>query len=229
MEKNNPEALLEIEREKLREQISNFNTGLASSAGLVENLTARSKKLNAEIADLTSKTKAVLQSGRRELAAQLALRLQAAQQEHSEVVSQLEECETQYKEMIKARDIAVKTAKEKIDELSRGINDLKVKKAAAEITEMANGLISTIGSSGDTLNRLSTIVEDERNKAAGRLRVAKDSADMTEISIQEEQQNTMGEIALAQFEAELGISSPLPVESKPAKVKQRRKMNPDLQ
>lgn len=211
VEKNNPEALLELEKENLRKQIANFNSGLALQAGLVEKLLAQSKKLDTEENDLKNKIKALLQSGKRDLAAQLAARLQTVDKEHDEIVVQLEESERQYKELTKARDVSVKAAKDKIEELTRGINDLKVKKAAAELTEMANGMVSSIGSSGDTLDRLSQQVEEERTKASGRLRVAKDSVDLAQINALESEQNTMAEIALAQFEAEMGLSKPAPI------------------
>ncbi len=36
LEKRNPEALLEVEKENLRKQIAQYNQGLASHAGLCE-------------------------------------------------------------------------------------------------------------------------------------------------------------------------------------------------
>ena len=48
IEKKNPEALLEVEKENLRKQISEFNQGLAAHAGLVERLMGQVKKLNRE-------------------------------------------------------------------------------------------------------------------------------------------------------------------------------------
>ena len=41
LEKRNPKALLEVEKENLRKQTSKFNQGLASHAGLVEQLISR--------------------------------------------------------------------------------------------------------------------------------------------------------------------------------------------
>jgi len=55
MEKNNPEVLLELEKENLRKTIANFNDGLATHAGLVEKLSAQSKKLDIEENDLRKK------------------------------------------------------------------------------------------------------------------------------------------------------------------------------
>lgn len=210
LEKNNPEALIELEKENLRKQIANFNDGLATHAGLVEKLSSDVKRLDAEEKDLTAKVKSLIQAGKRDLAAQLAVRLQAVDKEHDAVAAQLIDSETQYKSLTKARDVAVKAAKDKMEALTRDINDLKVKKAAASLTEMANGMVSSIGSSADSMNRLSTLVEEEKNKAAGRLRVAKDSVDLAGIVELEGQQNTEAEIALAQFEADFGLVSPTP-------------------
>lgn len=205
MEKNNPEALLELEKENLRKTIANFNDGLATHAGLVEKLSAQAKKLDAEEKDLKLKVTSLIQAGKRELAGQIAVRFQAISKEHDDVQAQFAECETQYKELIRARDVSVKAAKDKIEEISRGMNDLKVKKAAAELTEMANGMVSQIGSGADSLDRIGTIIEEERNKAAGRLRVAKDSGDMSRIAELEAANSTNAEIALAQFEVEMGL------------------------
>ncbi len=209
LEKNNPEALLELEKENLRTQIASFNNGLAEHAGLVESLAAQSKRLDTEEADLRVKIKALIQTGRRELAGQLAVRLDAIDKEGNEVLTRLTESETKYKELTKARDLSVKAAKEKMEKLGRDIKGMKMDTAAANLTEMANGMISQLGTGADNMNRISGIVEEQRNKAAGRLRVAKDSVEFGKIAELESADNTMAEIALAQFEAEAGMSSPV--------------------
>ncbi len=206
IEKRNPEALLEVEKENLRKQISKFNNGLASHAGLVEQLISRVKKLEKEETDLRAKTAANLKNGNRELAGQYALKLKKVDAEHDEVKAQFEDAESQYKELIKARDVSVREARAKIEEISRGIDDAKVQKAAAELNEMASGMITSIGGSGDTLNRLEEIVQEERTKAAGRNRVARDSMDLSEINMKESEQEALQDMALAEFAAEQGIS-----------------------
>lgn len=205
LEKNNPEVLLANEKENLRKQISEFNKGLAAHAGLVENLMSRVKKLQAEEIELKAKTKALLQAGNRDLAAQYAQRFQGVDKEEDDLRGQLEAAEVRYKEMIRARDVAVKNARERIEKINRGVNDMKIQKATAELNEMAAGMINSIGGSGDTLNRLEEMVEEERTKAAGRARVAKDSVDMADIDLKEGEQKAMGELALAEFAAAEGI------------------------
>ena len=55
------------------------------------------------------------------------------------------------------------------------------------------------------MNRLEEMVEDERNKAAGRARVAKDSLDMSDINIKAAEEEALAEMALADFAAAEGI------------------------
>lgn len=205
IEKKNPEALLEVEKENLRKQISEFNKGLATHAALVEKLISQTKRLGKEETELRAKTAANLKAGNRKMAGELALKLQTVDKEHDDMLAQLEGAENRYKELVKARDVSVKTAKKKIEELARNIDDMKVQKAMAELNEMASGMISEIGGSGDTLNRLEEMVEDERNKAAGRARVARDSMDMDEINMHAAEQDALAEMALADFAAAEGI------------------------
>lgn len=206
MEKQNPEALLEVETENLRKQISQYNQGLASHAGLCESLMSQVKKLETEQRDLRAKTAANLRAGNRAAAAQYALRLQTVDRELEENRKQLEQAETTYKDLLKARDVAVSSARAKIQSLKSSISDLKMKRAMAELTEMASGMIGTIGGSGDTLDRLQTMVEEERNKAAGRARVARDSMDMSGVQLKEAEQNALADQALADFAAKEGIA-----------------------
>jgi len=206
LEKQNPEALLEVETENLRKQIAQYNQGLASHAGLCESLMSQVRKLEGEERDLKAKTAANLRAGNRTAAAQYALRLQTVSRELGENRKQLEQAEATYKDLLKARDVAVSSARAKIESLKSSISDLKMKRALAELTEMASGMISTIGGSGDTLDRLQTMVEEERTKAAGRARVAKDSMDMSGVQLKEAEQNALAEQALADFAAKEGIA-----------------------
>ncbi len=206
IEKRNPEALLELEQENLRKQIGSYNQSLAAHAGLAERLMSQVKKLEAEESELRAKTRAHLRAGNQAAAAQLALRLQTVTRELAENRSQLEQAETTYQNLVKARDVAVNAARAKIDSLKGAINDMRMKKALADMNEMAAGMIGQIGGSGDTLNRLHEMVEEERTKQAGRARVAKDSIDMGEINLKEAEQQALADQALADFAAAEGLT-----------------------
>jgi phage shock protein A len=212
MERKNPEALLEVETENLRKQIGQYNQGLTSHAALCERLMTQVRKQEVEQRDLRAKTTANLRAGNRDAAGQYAIRLQTIEKDLEENRKQLEQAETTYKDLVRARDVAVNTAKAKIEALRSSISDMRMKKAMAELTEMASGMITTIGGSGDTLDRLQGMVEQEREKAAGRMRVAKDSLDSTGLIVKEHEQKALAEQALADFAAKEGIAlDPAPI------------------
>ena len=206
VERRNPEALLEVEKENLRKQIANYNQGLAAHAALSERLMTQVRKLEGEERELRAKTSANLRANNREAAGNYALRLQTVQRELTENRAQLQQAETTYKELIQARDVSVKAAQEKIQALKSSLDDLKVKKATAELTEMASGMITSIGGSGDTLDRLHKMVEEERELAAGRARIARDSLNTAEFAMKEDEQKALADQALADFAAKEGLA-----------------------
>ena len=208
LEKKNPEALLEVERENLRRQIAQYNQGLAAHAGLCERLITQVKKLETEERELRAKTTALVRAGNRESAGQVALRLQTIQRELKEDRTQLEQAEKTYRELIRARDVAIKNAQAQIEALRFSLDDLKIKRATAELTEMASGMITQIGGAGDTLKRLQEMVEQEREKAAGKARIARDTLDTSGIALKEAEQQALEEQALADFAASEGIALP---------------------
>ncbi len=206
LEKRNPEALLELEQENLRKQISSFNQGLAAHAGLAERLIGQVRKLEIEEKEVRARTTAHLRAGNKAAAAQNALRLQTISRDLEENRNQMAQADDTYKNLLKARDVAVNAARAKMESLKGALNDMKMKTAMAEMTEMASGMIGSIGGSGDSLNRLHDMVEEERNKAAGRARVARDSMDMSEVNLKEAEQTALADQALADFAAAEGIS-----------------------
>lgn len=206
LERQNPEALLEVEKEHLRAQIAQYNQGLASHAGMCERLMTQVRKLETDQRDLRARTTANLRAGNRQVAGELALRLQTVERELGENRTQLGQAENTYKELVRARDVAVSTARSKIESLKSSIDDMKMKRALAEVTEMASGMVSQIGGAGETLDRLHEMVEEEREKASGRLRVARDSMDTTAVHLKESEQSALADQALADFAAKEGIA-----------------------
>jgi phage shock protein A len=229
LERRNPEALLEVEKENLRGQIAKYNQGLASHAALCERLMSQVKREEAEERDLRAKTMVHLKAGNKDAASQYALRLQTVQAELQENRSQLEQAETTYRDLVKARDVTIQAATAKIETLKATISDMKIKQAVAEMNEMATGMIGSIGGSGDTLNRLEDMVREERDKAAGRARVARDAMDLTGVHVKEAEQKALADQALADFAAREGIvleGAPAPAQPAAAGEAKAKTMGP---
>ena len=84
IEKQNPRALIEAEKENLREQISRFNDNLATHAGFIERLMRQIKNLEQKEKELTARTAANIKAGNREIAGQIALELQTVKTQLAE-------------------------------------------------------------------------------------------------------------------------------------------------
>ena len=205
-EASNPGALLELEKENLRKQIAQYNQGLASHAALVERLISQVEREEKRERDLKAKAPAHIKAGNNEPASRYALSLQEIRTELKDNRAQLVDAEKTYKELTKARDVTIQEAKRKIESLRFGIQDMKIQKATAELSEMATGMISELGGSGETLDRLEGIVQDQREQAAGRARVARDSVDMSEVKLKESEENALADMALADLASELGVT-----------------------
>lgn len=208
LEKSNPKALIEVEKENLRKQIAQFNDNLATHAGFVERLMRQIKALEKKEKELTARVAANIKVGNRSIAGQMALELQTVKSQLEENRIQVETAEGTYKKMIKSRDVAIKEAKSKIEKLKRMISETEMLEAQAELQEMASGMITEIGGSGDTLNRVEGYLEERRDKAAGRARVASHDIDIEHVELKEAEQEALAEMALAEFETAYGFKTP---------------------
>jgi phage shock protein A len=208
IEKANPAALIEAEKENLRKQIARFNDNLATHAGFVERLMRQVKSLEAKEKELTARIAANIKAGNRSIAGQMALELQTVKAQLEENRQQLEDSETTYKKLLKTRDIAVSEAQAKIEKLKRMISETEMMEAQAELQEMAKGMVTEIGGSGDTLNRVEEYLNERRDKAAGRARVASGTIDISQVEMKEAEQSALAEQALAEFETAFGLGSP---------------------
>jgi phage shock protein A len=208
LEKANPRALIEAEKENLRQQISRFNDALATHAGFVERLMRQIKNLEQQEKELTARVAANIKVGNRAVAGQLAMELQTVKSQLEENRTQLVAAEETYKKLVKSRDVSVQEAKAKIEKLNRMMTETEMLEAQAELQEMAAGMIGAIGGGGDTLNRVEQYLEERRDKAAGRARVASSSVDIKEVELKEAEQAALAEQALRDFEAAYGMTSP---------------------
>ena len=208
LERQNPRALIEAEKENLRHQIARFNENLANHAGFCERLLRQVKNLESQERDLAAKAAANLKVGNRNAAGQYALQLKTVKEQLDENRKQLEAAEATYKKLVQARDVSVRDAQDKIEKLKRMMTETEMLEAQAELQEMATGMVSSIGGSGDTLNRVEEYLTERRDKAAGRARVAASTIDTTKVELMEAEQQALADAALTEFAAAYGIDVP---------------------
>jgi phage shock protein A len=207
LERQNPRALIEAEKENLRTQIARFNDNLANHAGFCERLLRQVKNLETQERDLAAKAAANLKVGNRNAAGQYALQLKTVKDQLDENRKQLEAAESTYKKLVQARDVSVRDAQEKIEKLKRMMTETEMLEAQAELQDMATGMVSSIGGSGDTLNRVEEYLTERRDKAAGRARVAASTIDTSKVELMEAEQQALADAALNEFAAAYGLEN----------------------
>ena len=206
-EREDPDGLLAVERESLRKQIASYNLGLAAHASLCERLIAQIRRQEADEEALEARVRGNLNAGNKEAAGLHALQLQTLRRELAENRTQAAAAEQTYQELIRTRDVAIREAQRRINAVRTAIANLKAQNTAADLTEMASGMIGQVGTSGDTLSRLHEIVEAERAKATGRARVARDVLEVADVMRMESQQQALAEAALAEFTAPANLAT----------------------
>ena len=212
IEKQNPRALIEAEKENLRQQIARFNDNLATHAGFCERLVRQVKNLEVQERDLAAKAAANLKVGNRQAAGQYALQLKTVKDQLTENREQLKAAEETYKKLVQARDTSISDAQAKIENLKRMLSETEMLEAQAELQEMANGMISSVGGSGDTIARVEEALTERRDKAAGRARVASSTVDSSKVELMPAEQQALADQALTEFAASYGIEMPASAE-----------------
>jgi phage shock protein A len=212
IERQNPRALIEAEKENLRQQIARFNDNLATHAGFCERLMRQIKNLEVQERELAAKAAANLKVGNRQAAGQYALQLKTVKDQLAENREQLKAAEETYKKLVKARDTSIQDAQAKIESLKRMLSETEMLEAQAELQEMAQGMISSVGGSGDTIARVEEALTERRDKAAGRARVASSSVDSSKVELLEAEQLALADQALTEFATSYGIEMPASAE-----------------
>ncbi|HTO64734.1 MAG TPA: hypothetical protein VMM15_26195 [Bradyrhizobium sp.] len=202
IEVQNPEALLELERENLRRLMGQYNQGLVSQAGLAERLMSQTRALENEQTALQIRITANIRQGNRAEAGRAALRLREAGADLAACREQLAQTEKTYESLKQARELAIGMAKAKIESVRRAIGELRTQRAVAELSSLAAGLTTGSAGSGETLERLREMVDEQRSHAAGRARVARDALGLDDLQARETEHAALAEQALADFLAQ---------------------------
>ena len=201
LEVRNADAMLDLERETLREQVARYNEGLAGYAGLIERLKHEREQLEKERSAHEPRLRARLLAQDRDAAGRHALRLETIAERLTVLETELDRAEQEYRELARARDAAVARARERIEAFKRSLGDLRLKEALASVSELGAGLHGATGLGDGTLERIQERIDDKRHHAAGRARVARDAVLGSEGHTERVEYEARAQAALARYEA----------------------------
>lgn len=208
IEASNPKALIEAEKESLREKVAKFNQNLAKQAGFVSRLERLLTDASKQETELIAKTQANLKAGNREIAGKYAMELKNLRQQIEGYKVSLQDARKAYEDLLKTKEVTVKEARNKLEELTRKLSQVEMKESEAELREMSAAMISEIGTDGDTIARIQESLDERLEEATGKAMVAKDSTDLTEVQMKDSEMKALEQQALAEFAANAGIEMP---------------------
>ena len=218
IETKNPEALLEAQREELREKVSQFNTNLAKQAGFVARLERFVAEREKKEKELLAKAQVNLKAGNMDIAGKAAAERKNILAELEQYKAQLVTAKQSYQNLVRTKDVTIKEAKSKLEALQQKLSQVKMKEAEAELQEMSQSMVGELGAGGDTMNRLEEQLNERLELATGKAQVAKDSADFSDIVMKESEQKALENQALAELAASMGMDyspyGPAPVAEK---------------
>jgi hypothetical protein len=207
LEAAHPAAVLDAERTRLRVQVARYNRGLAAHAAIGERLRRRAAQLEREQRTLGERVQRRLAASDRPRAAEAALRLEAVRAELESGAGQIARSEATYRELTRSRNRAVELARARIEAMRRSIGEVEAQRALAELCELAADLEGSIGVSEGTLERVHERLEEQRELALGRARVARETLDAERDDAAEEDGAAAAEEALRRFEASFAAAS----------------------
>jgi phage shock protein A len=205
VERREPSEILAAEQQNLRKQEMQFNQGLAAHAAACERFTAEVQRHEKQEAECKAQAAAYLKAGNERLAGEFALKLQNLRKDLAYYRSQITEAETMYQELLRVRDAFVSSARQKIEELRRQFDEMKLKQSLAEMNDTCGHVMAQFGGSSDRLNRMLERVKEQRAAVEGRAWASMELLDASMVREQQTERETLEALALLELSGELGM------------------------
>ena len=202
-----PIAQMQYEYDRAVEQLKEGRQGLEQYRALVDRVGRQVATGRARVQELEARTKALLQAGQREAAAECALQMQRAQKDLAENEGQLKMHEEAYNNNL----TKVKHATHKLAQIREKIHkydaELKMSRAEAEMAKLADSFNFNVSTD---FGQIEQVIQDKIGLNRAKARVAADLSGEGLEQIKQEQtvEKAQAELALQQFEAQMGLRTP---------------------
>jgi len=207
-----PEKILKQNIRDLNDQIPKMNESIAMIKANFTLLQNRIRERGIKIEELKAKIKASLQAGRRDIALNYATTLEQLNNDAAADETQLKVSEEAYEKAQKVKQAFLMERKNKIEEAQRAIakhRQAEWQKKVADAMEQFE-----VGGIDQTHDEMIERINLESAQHQARMEMALDNIDVTGIEIEKEASKLHANELLKQFEMEMGLVSPEPVEEK---------------
>ncbi|MBR2980341.1 MAG: PspA/IM30 family protein [Myxococcaceae bacterium] len=205
----NPELILEQNIRDLNDQVPKMNENIAMVRANVTLLEKENAKYKAEIAQLTNKVKAAIQSGRDDVAAQYATKLQSEKEALVRNEGQLTTARAAYEKALAVKKAFMKEKEKKTQQAQQALQDAQRAKWQAKVADSLESFqVAGVDATHDEMLRK---VEEQSAVNQARLEMALDSVDTVGMQIEEDAQSIQANELVKQMKLEMGLIAPEPV------------------
>ena len=202
-------ALAETKLQQASERLKDTRKGLINYRALVLKVHQQVLSGEARVKSLTDQIKSHLETGREDLAAELALEMSRTRSELSSNEQQLKMHQEAYENSLLRMKAALEDIRGAKKELETKIAALQMEKVLAEVAETAGALNTEFNVSSD-LGQILSQVDDQIDRARARARVASDLSDqdIDLLRAQRDREKVQAQEILRQFKLEEGLAEP---------------------
>ncbi len=208
-----PELILEQNIRDLNDQVPKMNENIAMVRANVTLLEKENAKYKAEIAQLTNKVKAAIQSGRDDVAAQYAAKLQSEKEALVRNEGQLTTARAAYEKALAVKKAFMKEKEKKTQQAQQALQDAQRAKWQAKVADSLESFqVAGVDATHDEMLRK---VEEQSAVNQARLEMALDSVDTVGMQIEEDAQSIQANELVKQMKLEMGLIAPEPIAADP--------------
>ena len=201
-----PELILRQNIKDMQDQIPAMNQNIAMIKANVTLLEKEKARLDETVNSLTSKIKAALKTGRRDLALNFATTLEQAKTNLIATEGQLKVATEAYTKGQAIKTTFLRTLEQKSKE---AMNAVQAKRRAEWQGKIADALDQfKVAGIDATHDEMISKIEQQAAEKEARMTVALDNVDHQSIEIEHEAQKMEANETLRQFELEMGLSVP---------------------
>ncbi len=198
---------MQYEYDSAVEQLKDGRQGLEQYRALVDRVGRQVAAGKARVAELEAKTRAYLQAGQRDGAAECALQMQRVQKDVAENEAQLKMHETAYNNNLTKIKHASKKLGNVRDKIQKYDAELKMSQAEAEMAKLAQDFNFDVTTD---FGQIEQVLQDKIGLNRAKARVSADLSGQGVEEVKQEQavEKAQAEMALQQFEVQMGLRTP---------------------
>jgi phage shock protein A len=204
-----PELILEQNIRDLNDQVPKMNESIAMVRANVTLLEKENAKYQQDIRVLTARVKAAIQSGRDDIAAQYASKLQMEKDALDRNEQQLSMARQAYEKAMTVKKAFMREKDRKTEEAMNAIRDARRAQWQSKVADaMESFQVAGVDATHDEMLRK---VNEKAAINEARMQMALESVDQQSMAIEEDAEKLQAMDLVRQMKMEMGLTSPAPV------------------